>query len=247
VDIYGDIVLKTAASSVSLKLNGVVCLSLSDGMLDISGMTTNKKGIRFHDVTEGKAELSFDSSLGTGFYQLMVPDGIGGSKEIFGIVEIPGRIAIYGFGAGTDVPGISEKLFVLGQPFGRIDPNLFAGMFWRDNGDKSSFLRWVTTHPDESTITSLTLGSDLIEMGVTDDSGGTRIALSIYTTGTTITPKPDYGFGINTTGAKVSPDSSVRAQIFVEQEGTGVRDKVFICLKSDSDTYSWVQIADGGA
>jgi hypothetical protein len=40
---------------------------------------------------------------------------------------------------------------------------------------------------------------------------------------------------------------NLRGAIKVVQGGVGARDVVYMCLKSDSGTYSWVQIVDGGA
>lgn len=66
-------------------------------------------------------------------------------------------------------------------------------------------------------------------------------------TGTDISATANYGVKINTSGAKVAAAVGVRGQIFIEYGGAGVRDKVYKCLKSDSDTYSWVLVTDGGA
>jgi len=45
----------------------------------------------------------------------------------------------------------------------------------------------------------------------------------------------------------VGASSTWRGAFKLVHGAGGARDRVYMCLKSDSDTYSWVQIADGGA
>lgn len=37
-------------------------------------------------------------------------------------------------------------------------------------------------------------------------------------------------------------DASLRGELFVVEGGSGVPDKVYICLKNSSDSYEWVQL-----
>jgi hypothetical protein len=50
-------------------------------------------------------------------------------------------------------------------------------------------------------------------------------------------------------GDKTLPaaNTDYRGFLCMTRGAPGARDVVYMCLKSDSDTYSWVQIADGGA
>jgi len=65
--------------------------------------------------------------------------------------------------------------------------------------------------------------------------------------GTNIKADANYGINIDTSGTKATADATTRGQLFLEKGTTGSRDRLYICLKSDSDTYSWVEIANGGA
>jgi len=53
--------------------------------------------------------------------------------------------------------------------------------------------------------------------------------------------------GVDSDGVLPTPSADYRGKMIMTEGGTGVRDKLYICLKSDADTYSWVLIADGGA
>ena len=44
-----------------------------------------------------------------------------------------------------------------------------------------------------------------------------------------------------------TPDSSYRGKMIRVEGGTGEPDKLYMCMKSASDTYSWVEIANGGS
>lgn len=44
-----------------------------------------------------------------------------------------------------------------------------------------------------------------------------------------------------------SASSVYRGKLAIVYGGAGVHDHLYICLKSASDTYSWVVITDGGA
>lgn len=62
-----------------------------------------------------------------------------------------------------------------------------------------------------------------------------------------LTPNADQGTEINTTGTKPVASETYRGQIWVERGGAGARDRLYVCLKSDSDTFSWLEVANGGA
>jgi len=52
---------------------------------------------------------------------------------------------------------------------------------------------------------------------------------------------------IGTNGAKPAAGANYRGCIYMEEGGGGVRDRFYICLKSDAAVYNWVEIANGGA
>ena len=60
-------------------------------------------------------------------------------------------------------------------------------------------------------------------------------------------PEGRYLF-LDTTGDKPEPPpADVRGALFIKRGDTSTRDRLFVCLKSDSNNYSWVEIANGGA
>jgi hypothetical protein len=51
--------------------------------------------------------------------------------------------------------------------------------------------------------------------------------------------------GKDSDGSLPIADSSYRSKLIMVEGGVGVADKIYQCLKSATDTYSWVQIATG--
>ena len=47
-------------------------------------------------------------------------------------------------------------------------------------------------------------------------------------------------------GALPAAGATYRGVIWIVEGGGGVRDKAYICLKSDGGVYSWVEVANGG-
>lgn len=66
--------------------------------------------------------------------------------------------------------------------------------------------------------------------------------------GTTVAEVWDDGsVRLNTNGGtKPTAAAAHRGKLFVEQGGAGVTDRYFVCLKSAADTYSWVEVVNGG-
>ena len=51
--------------------------------------------------------------------------------------------------------------------------------------------------------------------------------------------------GKDSDGTLPTPDASYRGKMIRVEGGAGVADKLYMCMKSAADTYSWVQIATG--
>jgi len=51
--------------------------------------------------------------------------------------------------------------------------------------------------------------------------------------------------GKDSDGVLPTPDASYRGKMIRVEGGAGVADKLYICMKSAADTYSWVQVASG--
>jgi len=238
-------------------------LKVEDGILDLSGMTGIARTIRFNgtdniesvnDGSEFGTQQIFNlnsSALGSGWgaFEFRI-----GNRNIFaarnGIVRAFKVSGDSGTATGIQTPTTlqdTSKTWDENQWGGgnvRISGGTGEGQEKNVESNTSDTLTidsdWDVT-PDETSTYEIGTGQKIFDLsdGLLDTSGATA--------GTTIQPKATYGLGFNTTGAKVAADASVRTQLFVEQGGAGVRDKLFMCLKSDAGAYSWVQIADGGA
>jgi len=62
-----------------------------------------------------------------------------------------------------------------------------------------------------------------------------------------ISPDTFLKIGADSDGVLPTADATYRGKMIMTEGAAGVRDKLYMCLKSDADTYSWVLIADGGA
>ena len=81
--------------------------------------------------------------------------------------------------------------------------------------------------------TLLPIGNNALDIG----SSSNAVRNGYFGTNV-VSPKVQIG----TTTAKGTCDSSARGTLYAEFGGAGVADKIYQCLKSSSDTYSWVQI-----
>ena len=61
-----------------------------------------------------------------------------------------------------------------------------------------------------------------------------------------LTPAATFGVGIDTSGAKAAAAAGNAGQLFYQAGAAGVTDYLYICLKSVANTYSWVELANGG-
>jgi hypothetical protein len=60
-----------------------------------------------------------------------------------------------------------------------------------------------------------------------------------------ISPAADYGVEVYTTGSRPTAGATYRGQLWLERGGASVADLLYMCLKADDESYSWVQIATG--
>lgn len=165
-----------------------------------------------------------------------VQDSTGAAVAHF---KTTGRLNLQGSGGAT-LGGASDALLIL-------------------NGAGSDYTAaWATSFSDNSTSYQLsTAGLKLKSAGCVTFSSGTNATAGAdsflcragagafsfgSTSGGTDGKLKLLSTQIGTTTAKGVCDSTARGTLYTEFGGAGVADKIFQCLKSSSDTYSWVQI-----
>lgn len=60
-----------------------------------------------------------------------------------------------------------------------------------------------------------------------------------------LAPVANFGVQVNTTGTRPAASATYQGQLWLERGGAGVADVLSMCMKSATDTYSWVTIATG--
>jgi len=120
--------------------------------------------------------------------------------------------------------------------------------FIRRRGDKIvGQIEMVTTDPviQMTNDDGVSGGIAVTSEGFNMSSGDTSVQVS-EDGPVLLTPAPSYGIKFDTSGTMPTAEETYRGQLFIvyddQPEG---KDRVYICLKSASDNFNWVEIARG--
>lgn len=123
---------------------------------------------------------------------------------------------------GWDAPKLQFLVLSDRVDFAASSPSDIRGFEWLINDSRANFLIW---------------GDREISFGLHPTQGNAGVLLD----GEDLYLKAGYVTSLPTA------DASYRGKKIRVEGGAGVRDRTYECMKSDSDTYSWVEIANGGA
>ena len=156
-----------------------------------------------------------------------------------------GGIADAGFKADPDL-GFTLRLVKGGGLITQYAHLALDTLYWRNLMPRQIMSSIPTVAENAAMITFLSYQDTLYECARLGYDGSVSGVFSIMRGGN-MSLLDDKFFKLSHDSVGIPANEGNRGKLRFVKGAEGARDRVYQCMKSDSDTYSWVEIANGGA
>lgn len=139
-----------------------------------------------------------------------------------------------------DVTAFRCSQFTAKSTYFSINTDFDYGQIWFRGLRNNNAIEWMLYDAGLSNLREVMVA----KAGGFQTDGEPKIDIN-YGGNISIRPDNFLQIGKDSDGTLPTADASYRGKMIRVEGGAGVADKLYMCMKSASDTYSWVQIASG--